>query len=550
MEESTENESAQLEFCRLLKWNPTWSSTIISTVVTGIASPLAILLNAILIIAVVKKKKLQSYCNTVLASMAVGDFLTGAVTQPLFLTAGIYRLQDDYESMCTVVLAGFFALHLISASIYHLTVVSWERYTAVSKGINYRSTVAKTRLKLCIFAAWVFTGLSVVPNALHVAGYLDRKQNIIAQACLFTTPLTVCLLATAYFYIRLYLKCREGTHQAIKHVSVEVARANLGKKIAKTGFLLTVALLASFAPIVILLFLSYLFGLSNRDTYLWGVILSQLNSSASPILYFYRNRLSRNTVLQMLNIGTPRNGIVPKVGPHNGVVPKAGPHNGVVPKAGPHNGVVPKAVPHKRVVPKAEKKEKPSNENEAKESGKAIQKDSGPAKDNSGTTATEKNNGKQEKSNSWGPVMFTEMQQALSQRTRPKTAPIRPGNGGTPKKENGSVNQTRRCLVTVKGEGHTTACSTTTRTGLLSLHLPHHKENGEMRACSHNHDSRCAQAERKGERFLEMGTSYRSPEYPESITHEMKPQRSSILSLPPIEVHEQHKDENSHQCRP
>lgn len=501
MEASIENESAQLEFCRLLRWNPSWSSTVISTVVTSIASPLAILLNAILIIAVVKKKKLQNCCNIILASMAVGDLLTGAVTQPLLLTAGIYRLQDDYESMCTVVLAGFFALHLVSASIYHLTVVSWERYTAVSKGIHYRSTVANTRLKLCIFAVWVFTGLSIVPRALYVAGYLNKKQNTIAGASLLTIPLTVCLLATAYFYIRLYLKCRERTHLAITHVSVQVARAKFEKKIAKTGFLLTVASLASFAPTVISLFLNYLFGFTNSDTYLWGVILSQLNSSASPLLYFYRNRRTRNTVLQMLNIGKP--------------------HNGVVPKAGPHNGV----------EPKAEKKEKPANENEAEGNVKAVQKDF-PAKENSRTTATERNNGKQEKSNSWGPVMFIEMQQALNQGTRPKTAPIRPENDGTPKEENSSVNQTRRCSVTAKAEGHTTACSTITRTGLLSVQLPHHIENGEMGLCSHNHDSRCAHTERKEERFLEMGTSYRPPEYPESNTHEMKPQRSSILLAP------------------
>ena len=243
-------------------------------------------------------------------------------------------------------------------------------------------------------------------------------------------------------------------------MSVQVARANFEKKIAKTGFLLTVALLASFAPAFILLFLNNLFGFTNRDTYLWGVILNQLNSSVSPILYFYRNRRSRNTVLQMLNIGKPRNGFVPKAAPHNGVVPKAGPHNGV--------------------VPKAEKKERPANENKAEENRKVVQKDSGPTNDNSGTTATEKNNDKQEKSNSWGPVMFTEMQQALSQGTRPKTAPIRPENGGTPKEENRSVNQTRRCSVTTKGEGHTTARSRTTRTGLLSLQLG---------ACSHNHDS-------------------------------------------------------------
>ena len=131
MEYSTQGYRA---FCTILKWNPSWSSTIGSTTVISITSPLAILLNASLIVAVLKKKKLQSICNILVASMAASDLLIGAVAQPLFLSAGLYRLQGDYEKMCTIILAGFFAMYLQSASIYHLTFITLERYIAIAKG--------------------------------------------------------------------------------------------------------------------------------------------------------------------------------------------------------------------------------------------------------------------------------------------------------------------------------------------------------------------------------------------------------------------------------
>ena len=309
-----------------------------------------------------------------------------------------------------------------------------------------------------------------------------------------------CLFANYSLLLhQLYLEFRESRHRVINHLSVQVARANLEKKIAKTGFLLTVALLASFAPTVIFIFLSILFGFSNRDTYLWSVILSQLNSSASPILYFYRNRRFRNTVLQMLKIRKP------------------------------HNGAAPKAV---RI-------EKATNENKAKGNGKAVQRDS---KNTFGTSATEKNNGRRGKSNSWGPVMFSEIQLPLSQGPRPKTAPTRPENGGTPKEEYSPVNQTSRCSVTAKGKGHTTTSTATTRTGLLGVQLPHLKENGVMKMCSSTHDSRRPQTT-KGKIFSEAGTSYE-----EATLQEMKSQRSSIFLRPPVEVHRSHKDENPQQC--
>ena len=309
MEYSTQGYRA---FCTILKWNPSWSSTIASTTVISITSPLAILLNASLIVAVLKKKKLQSICNILVASMAASDLLIGAVAQPLFLR-GLYRLQGDYEKMCTIILAGFFAMYLQSASIYQLTFIAWERYIAIAKGLNYKFIITKSRVKACIITSWVLTALSVVPSALYTLSIVGKELWVIADAIVFTIPLSICLLAIVYFYAA--MSCFQRKAKKTTFLSVQVARATLERKITKTSVLLTLCLLVFFSPTLVLLFVAYLTRFRDRNAYLWCVIIIQLNSCASPILYFYRNRRFRNTVLQMLNIKkSETNAIAPRAG--------------------------------------------------------------------------------------------------------------------------------------------------------------------------------------------------------------------------------------------
>ena len=389
MDNSTDADSTHVEFCRTLKWSPSWPSTIGSTAITCIASPLAILLNVLLIYAVMNKKRLQSVSNILFASMAVSDLLIGAVAQPLFLTAGIFRLLNDYKTMCTFILAGFFVMYLQSASVYHLAVMAWQRYIAIKNGMNYKFIVSRSRLKIFITTAWVLTALAVVPTALYAFGLVGKKLRSIANACLFTIPLSTCLLATVFLYIMIYLESRNRKVNATTFSNVQVAKAILEKKIAKTAFLLTVALVVSFVPTFVFIFLTYLVGFNDRDAYIWSVTIIQLNSCTSPILYFYRNRrFRRNIVLEMLRIRKHKT---------NAIAPRAG------------------------------RKDKPTND-----IGKALQMDTS---NNIGTTSQSKH--RRVKSNSYTCLelitMFGEIQEAMNQALRPKSALTRTENGATPK---------------------------------------------------------------------------------------------------------------------
>lgn len=290
--------------CLKTRWDPTWSSTVASTAVTGITSPPATLLNLLVIVAVVKEKQLRSVHNILLASMAVADLIISGVAQPLTLTAGIFRLQNDYLNMCRTIVLSLSVMYIQAASIYHLTAIAWERYLAVKNPINYKTIVTRTRMTNCIIAMWVLTSLMILPSSVYLTGQVGRTSFAVASVFLSVIPLTICLAATAYFYITIFNASCKTNRNPINLTNVaQVARANREKEVAKTTFLLTVALLISFAPTVVVVLLRYLLHpFFNRDAFLWCVIFNQSNSLFSPILYFYRNRRLRTVVIQILKI--------------------------------------------------------------------------------------------------------------------------------------------------------------------------------------------------------------------------------------------------------
>lgn len=135
------------------------------------------------------------------------DLLIGA--RPLFYAAWIFRLQNDNETTCILLLIYSFTLHLVLASIYHLTAMAWERYVAIKKTINYKSIVTSSRVQICAIASWVSAATPVVPSALYAAGISGTKQRYKSQAIFVAAPQAICLVAINVFYVLIYLETRK-----------------------------------------------------------------------------------------------------------------------------------------------------------------------------------------------------------------------------------------------------------------------------------------------------------------------------------------------------
>ena len=298
--------------CDALSLNPSKASTIATIAISTAACPLTILLNALILTAVGLKKELRTIPTILLTSLAATDLLVGVLADPLFISAGILYLQNDYETTCILIITGLFTMHLICTSIYHLTAMAWERYQAITNAIKYQVIVTRGRVKMCAIASWVLTVLSILPSALYLPGFIDQSQSNILKACFFSVPMTICLVAIAVFYIMIYRETRRRQQGIVPQLlSQSTANAAAERKVAKTTFFLTVALFLSFAPTAVILLLAHLFETSAEDVFQWLVTFNQLNSLSNPILYFYRNPRLRNTVLEMLHMRKPSTNPIP-----------------------------------------------------------------------------------------------------------------------------------------------------------------------------------------------------------------------------------------------
>ena len=136
--------------------------------VASIMSPTAVLLNVLVIIEAKQRKELQRASNILLSSMAVTDLLVGSLCVPLSavvqLLVSQQILTDHYICLLHFVAIWSTVILVTICSIFHLTMMAWERYVAVEKWIDYKVMVTKSLMKKLAIIAWVAAIVTVSPT--------------------------------------------------------------------------------------------------------------------------------------------------------------------------------------------------------------------------------------------------------------------------------------------------------------------------------------------------------------------------------------------------
>ena len=288
-------------------WILTETAAFYVTITTkSIASPFTVLLNLLIIVAVRNRRALQKNSNILLSSMAVADLLVGAVSMPLTIASDILLLRKKLSlKICNIAGANEIVLYsAVSSSFYHLTFIAWERYVAIIKWRNYKSIITKTRLKICAVVAWVLAAITAILVPILSVAEVDQRVKVALS--IFSAGKTVlCVAIIGYCYITLYLYVRKRKNNEINQVSAR-ANAKLEKSIAKATGTVTAALLVSYVPSIIVLFLGDAVPLLRTSSYFrWSELLIQMNSFFNPIVYcFAMNRTFRNEVLEMISLNS------------------------------------------------------------------------------------------------------------------------------------------------------------------------------------------------------------------------------------------------------
>ena len=126
----------------------TYPNLVSVTVINLLAVLPTMLLNALVIVAVATRHRLQSTSNVLVACLAGVDSLNGLVNQNIEIALQLTRIFSEgpfcsLEKASTVALMGSFFL-----SLGNLALISLDRYISIKHPLRYTAIVTKRRLKL------------------------------------------------------------------------------------------------------------------------------------------------------------------------------------------------------------------------------------------------------------------------------------------------------------------------------------------------------------------------------------------------------------------
>ena len=142
--------------------NESYGVLVVLMVPSIITSPVTTFLNALVIIAVKTKSRLQAMPNTIIGCLAVTDGLMGMIGLPIFTAARISTLQTETSSdFCTVKYLSRNVIRVIgAATVLHLVLMNVERYIALKHTLITSPQHCHKRSLTRLFLSLVDHGIS------------------------------------------------------------------------------------------------------------------------------------------------------------------------------------------------------------------------------------------------------------------------------------------------------------------------------------------------------------------------------------------------------
>ena len=275
------------------------------------------LLNALVIVAVATRRRLQSKSNVLVAGLAAADLLTGLVVQDIVITVELTRIFSggpfcSLEKASAVALMGVFFLSLGS-----LALISIDRYISIKHSLRYTTIVTKQWIKTGLLLAWA-TGLLVTIHELTLAVIDSGTDRYFLYSKVITSILSMLALVAigviSYTYCYIFSESRRQKKrlQTEQLNAEEAKRLKKERKAANTLTLLLATLVITYIPtIVVVLIISYSDDILEPHIVsvimTWVVTFGLLGSLCNPIIFFWRVKKLRHAILEILHYRQPEN---------------------------------------------------------------------------------------------------------------------------------------------------------------------------------------------------------------------------------------------------
>ncbi|XP_072558844.1 trace amine-associated receptor 1-like [Paramormyrops kingsleyae] len=271
-------------------------------VLLGATILLTVLGNLLVIVTISHCKQLHTPTNYLILSLAVSDFLLGAVVMPPSLIRSLETCWYLGDWFCQIHSSIDFSL--TAASIFMLYLISIERYVAISRPLLYHTLITTHVAKCMILSCWVLSaliGFGMELNSLTIhnvsltqlncegrcAVLLDKVSSILSSLFVFFIP--------GLFMLGLYLKILLIAHKQARSLQDTLGRkkgkatpSKVERKATKTLAIVMGIFLSCWIPFFICNIIDPIIDYSTPpvlfDMLVW---IGYLNSTFNPIVYAF-----------------------------------------------------------------------------------------------------------------------------------------------------------------------------------------------------------------------------------------------------------------------
>lgn len=279
---------------------------IVHCVFNGFLSYTCTVLNIVTIHALRKTPSLPMTLKALLLSLSASDLGVGLIVQPLYIVRLVMIIGEKTQTQTYEIIEHMFVItgNLFScASFLGVVALAAERFLAIHFHLRYQEIVTFKRVVTLMISIWISSSFL---SFLCFSWIIPKKARLI----FYSTIGLICIITTALFYWRIYLSVRLHTIQ-INSLQVHQAQQN-GEVLAYTArqrksavgaFYVFLVLLACYLPMLCLYITDLSTGLQSTLIFLLKLNASTLvllNSSLNPLIYSWKMRHIRRTIMTLL----------------------------------------------------------------------------------------------------------------------------------------------------------------------------------------------------------------------------------------------------------
>ncbi|XP_047673930.1 trace amine-associated receptor 13c-like [Tachysurus fulvidraco] len=255
--------------------------------------------NLLVIISVLHFKQLHTPTNMLLLSLAVSDFLVGALVMPSILSWVIescWIFGRDF-CMCIMMTASF----LMTLSVYHIVLIAVDRYLALSTPFLYMNKVSIRITRVVIFFNWCvvvvynlvlfyingnFMSSVMCPGECFLSLNIFWSVLDLIYSVIFPLSLIIILYARVFVIAKKHASAiRElNNHTRPKTQKITSHSMKSERKAAKVLGILVSVFLVCLLPYFICSLLGYVIQLQSETIQKVMMVIS-LNSTINPVIY-------------------------------------------------------------------------------------------------------------------------------------------------------------------------------------------------------------------------------------------------------------------------